>query len=93
VVDAVRAAHAELFSIAHTRTRRARRIRFTSSNIKAIDMRKSIENPVLVNTYGTKKVDLATFGKGGRSVEQIDEATAAQRADSNAASPRRYGER
>jgi hypothetical protein len=53
----------------------------------------SKDNDLLVNTYGTKTVDAATFGKGATSREQIEEATAAQRANSNASSPRKYGER
>jgi hypothetical protein len=53
----------------------------------------SKDNPILVDTYATKKVDAATFGKGATSREQIEQATVAQRANSNAAAPRKYGER
>jgi hypothetical protein len=53
----------------------------------------SDEKP-LVNTYGTNSPKAARFGEGARSRKEIDDATAAQRANSNAASPRKqYGER
>lgn len=53
----------------------------------------SEDNKPLVDVYGSKPVDLATFNKGGFTREQIEQATEARRAPSNANAPRDYGKR
>jgi hypothetical protein len=63
----------------------------TKQQIGTIMTKQSDE--ILTDTYGRNAPDAAKFGKGATSREQIDEATAAQRASSNASAPRKYGER
>jgi hypothetical protein len=47
----------------------------------------------LVDVYGSKPVDAATFGKGAQSVEQIEQATDARRSATESSAPRDYDKR
>jgi len=53
----------------------------------------SDKDEILVNTYGRNAPDAAKFGKGAKSREQVDEASAARRAQADASKPSRYSER
>jgi len=46
-------------------------------------------NPILTSVYGKDAPDAAKFGKGARSIEQIKQATDAQRKLSRDPAPRR----
>jgi hypothetical protein len=64
-----------------------------NQTIIGTDTMTKSSDEILVNTYGTHSPKAARAGVGATTRQEIDEATAAQRASSNANSPRKYSER
>jgi hypothetical protein len=51
------------------------------------------DNEILTSVYGKDAPAAAKFGKGATNLAQINEATEARRAQSDASKPRKYSER